>query len=210
MTVPEGPMKEHVRVSLQMLYDRNRAYINDLNPEVIEPGYTRSTVTIPENATNTGGGTFGGFLMAIIDVVGSTITWSYGKHAVTQTCSVNFIRGVSIGEKLVLEARNVHFGRTTCVSEVVVSDEQGKVRLTSTCTLHIVADIKPDDAIVKEAYERAGLAQGEQERNSITREKALMGAGFALQGGGETNPASVRAFKLERGAVCDAAPRFAS
>ena len=119
-------------------------------------------MTIPENATNTGGGTFGGFLMAIIDVVGSTITWSYGKHAVTQTCSVNFIRGVSIGEKLVLEARNVHFGRTTCVSEVVVSDEQGKVRLTSTCTLHIVADIKPDDAIVKEAYERAGLAQGEQ------------------------------------------------
>lgn len=162
MTAPEGPMKEHVRVSLQMLYDRNRAYINDLNPEVIELGYTRSTVTIPENATNTGGGTFGGFLMAIIDVVGSTITWSYGKHAVTQTCNVNFIRGVSIGEKLVLEARNVHFGRTTCVSEVVVSDEQGKVRLTSTCTLHIVADIKPDDAIVKEAYERAGLAQGEQ------------------------------------------------
>ena len=158
MAAPEEPMKEHVRISLPMLYERNRAYINDLNPVEIEPGYTRSTVTVPENAMNTGGGTFGGFLMAIIDVVGSTITWSYGKHAVTQTCDVNFIRGVSIGEKLVLEARNVHIGRTTCVSEVVVKDEAGKVRLTSTCTLHIMADIKPDDAIVQEAYELFGRA----------------------------------------------------
>ena len=55
-----------------------------------------------------------------------------------------------------LEARNVHIGRTTCVSEVVVKDEAGKVRLTSTCTLHIVADIKPEDAIVKEALELFG------------------------------------------------------
>lgn len=156
MAAPEGPMEDYVRISLRMLYERNRAYINDLNPVEIEPGFTRSTVTVPENATNTGGGTFGGFLMAIIDVVGSTITWSYGKHAVTQTCDVNFIRGVSIGEKLVLEARNVHIGRTTCVSEVVVKDETGKVRLTSTCTLHIVADIKPEDAIVKEALELFG------------------------------------------------------
>ena len=98
MTAPEGPMKDYVRISLRMLYERNRAFINDMNPEVIEPGFTRSTVTVPENALNTGGGTFGGFLMAIIDVVGSTITWSYGKHAVTQCANVNFVRGVAIGE----------------------------------------------------------------------------------------------------------------
>lgn len=156
MTAPEEPMKDYVRTSLRMLYERNRAYINDLNPVEIEPGFTRSTVTVPKNATNTGGGTFGGFLMAIIDVVGSTITWSYGKHAVTQTANVNFVRGVGIGEKLVLEARNVHFGRTTCVAEVVVKDEEGKVRLTATCTMHNVADIKPDDAIVQEALELFG------------------------------------------------------
>lgn len=69
MTAPEGPMEDYVRTSLRMLYERNRAFINDMNPEVIEPGFTRSTVTVPENATNTGGGTFGGFLMDIIDVV---------------------------------------------------------------------------------------------------------------------------------------------
>lgn len=156
MTAPEGPMKDYVRTSLRMLYERNRAFINDMNPEVIEPGFTRSTVTVPENATNTGGGTFGGFLMAIIDVVGSTITWSYGKHAVTQCANVNFVRGVAIGEKLVLEASNVHFGRSSCVAEVVVKNEVGKVCLTATCTMHNVADIKSDDPIVKEALELFG------------------------------------------------------
>ena len=156
MTAPEEPMKDYVRISLRMLYERNRAFINDMNPEVIEPGFTRSTVTVPENATNTGGGTFGGFLMAIIDVVGSTITWSYGKHAVTQCANVNFVRGVAIGEKLVLEASNVHFGRSSCVAEVVVKNEAGKVCLTATCTMHNVADIKPDDPIVKEALELFG------------------------------------------------------
>ena len=156
MTAPEGPMKDYVRTSLRMLYERNRAFINDMNPEVIEPGFTRSTVTVPENATNTGGGTFGGFLMAIIDVVGSTITWSYGKHAVTQCANGNFERGVAIGEKLVLEASNVHFGRSSCVAEVVVKNEAGKVCLTATGTMHNVADIKPDDPIVKEALELFG------------------------------------------------------
>ena len=156
MTAPEGPMKDYVRTSLRMLYERNRAFINDMNPEVIEPGFTRSTVTVPENATNTGGGTFGGFLMAIIDVVGSTSTWSYGKHAVTQCANVNFVRGVAIGEKLVLEASNVHFGRSSCVAEVVVKNEVGKVCQTATCTMHNVADIKSDDPIVKEALELFG------------------------------------------------------
>ena len=37
MTAPEGPMKDYVRTSLRMLYERNRAFINDMNPEVIEP-----------------------------------------------------------------------------------------------------------------------------------------------------------------------------
>ena len=61
-----------------------------------------------------------------------------------------------------LEREEPSYGGRKQFWHVIATDEQGKVRLTSTCTLHIVADIKPDDAIVKEAYERAGLAQGEQ------------------------------------------------
>ena len=55
-----------------------------------------------------------------------------------------------------LEASNVHFGRSSCVAEVVVKNEAGKVCLTATCTMHNVADIKLDDPIVKEALELFG------------------------------------------------------
>ena len=111
-----------LHAATRILYDPNRAHIGNMAPEVIEPGFSRSTVTIPVDATNADGGAFGGFLMALVDVAASTIPWSYDRHSVTQSADLHFVRGVSIGETFALEARGVHIGRTSCIVEVKMLD----------------------------------------------------------------------------------------
>lgn len=138
-------MELDVEQAKRILYDHNRAHIGNMELESIEPGFSRSTVTIDSAALNVDGGAFGGFLMALADVAASTIPWSYGKHSVTQSIDLHFVRGVSGGDRLLLEARGVHVGRTSCVVDVTVTDEAGKVRLTATATMHVFGDIEPGE-----------------------------------------------------------------
>lgn len=135
----------NLHAATRILYDPNRAHIGNMAPEVIRPGFSRSVVTIPRDATNADGGAFGGFLMALVDVAASTIPWSYDRHSVTQSADLHFVRGVSIGETLTLEARGVHIGRTSCVVEIKMFDATGKVRVSASATMHVFGDIEPGE-----------------------------------------------------------------
>lgn len=146
-------MEAYVRESLLEMYETNRQWLGNLDPEVMEEGFVRNSVVVPEKACNFFGNAFGGYLMSLVDVCGCAAPWTLGKYVVTQTCDVHFIRGVMLGEHVFIEARDVRTGRTSSIADVRIVDEQGNVRLTATVTMHIVRDIQPEDVGVQQKLE---------------------------------------------------------
>ena len=146
-------MESYVRESLLEMYETNRQWLGNLAPEVMEEGFVRNSVDVPEKACNFFGNAFGGYLMSLVDVAGCAVPWTLGKYVVTQTVDVHFVKGVTLGEHLLVESRNVHTGRTSSIVDVRIVDEQGKVRLTATVTAHVVRDIKPEDVGVAQKLE---------------------------------------------------------
>ncbi len=142
-----APVADFVRESLLGMYDTNRTWLGSFDPEIIEAGYVRSAVTVPEKAGNYFGNAFGGFLMSLVDVAGCAVPWTLGKYVVTQTVDVHFLKGVTVGERIYVEGRNVRTGRTSSVAEVRITGVSADdLRLIAVVSLHIVRDIKPEDA----------------------------------------------------------------
>ena len=139
-------MQDFVRKSLLGMYETNRNWLGNLEPEVIEEGRVCSLVTVPQKAGNYFGNAFGGFLMSLVDVHGCAVPWTRGKYVVTQTSDVHFIKGVRVGEVIRIEASDVHTGRTSSIADVrIMGADEGDLRLSATVTMHIVGDISPDD-----------------------------------------------------------------
>ncbi len=143
----DARVEDFVRESLLGMYETNRAWLGSFEPVTIERGFVRSAVTVPEKAGNYFGNAFGGFLMSLVDVAGCAVPWTMGKYVVTQTTDVHFLKGVMVGERIFVEGRNVRAGRTSCVAQVrIVGERDDDLRLCATVSLHIVGDIKPEDA----------------------------------------------------------------
>lgn len=100
-------MEAYVRESLLEMYETNRQWLGNLEPEVMEEGFVRNSVVVPEKACNFFGNALRGYLMSLVDVCGCAAPWTLGKYVVTQTCDVHFIRGVMLGEHVFVEARDV-------------------------------------------------------------------------------------------------------
>ena len=120
-------MEAFVRESLLEMYETNRQWLGNLDPEVMEEGFVRNSVVVPEKACNFFGNAFGGYLMSLVDVCGCAAPWTLG----------NYVRTV----------------RTSSIADVLIVDEQGNVRLTATVTMHIVRDIQPGDVGVQQKLE---------------------------------------------------------
>ncbi len=139
-------MQDFTRKSLLGMYETNRNWLGDIEPEVIEDGHVRSLVKVPQKAGNYFGNAFGGFLMSLVDVHGCAVPWTRGKYVVTQTCDVHFVKGVRVGETILIEASDVHTGRTSSIADVrITGSEKDDLRLSATVTMHIVGDISQDD-----------------------------------------------------------------
>ena len=142
-----APVEDFVRESLLGMYETNRNWLGSFEPVSIEAGFVRSAVTVPKKAGNYFGNAFGGFLMSLVDVAGCAVPWTLGKYVVTQTADVHFLKGVTVGERIYVEGRDVHTGRTSSVAEVrITGEDDDDLRLCATVSLHIVRDILPEDA----------------------------------------------------------------
>ena len=53
-------MEAFVRESLLEMYETNRQWLGNLDPEVMEEGFVRNSVIVPEKACNFFGNAFGG------------------------------------------------------------------------------------------------------------------------------------------------------
>ena len=128
-----------------MNYQKMADYRNSHNPyvqpqgvfvEEISPGYARVTKTvIPEDA-NPLGVPHGGVYFTMADTACGSAMASHGDKAVTMSASYNFFRSANVGDCLTAEAREVKHGKTVCVFEVRITDQNGVLLGTGTFTFY--------------------------------------------------------------------------
>ncbi|WP_140396451.1 PaaI family thioesterase [Gordonibacter sp. An230] len=140
LRVEEGALPPYLREGcLNHLSDLGgfEALRNDL----LRRGYVRNRVKVPQDAANLFRRAHGGFLMFLVDVTACMAGYSMGKHNVTQHVSLDFVRGVSLGDELAIEARVLHDGRTTALVDTRVLDSVGRLCVKASCTLFYVGAV---------------------------------------------------------------------
>ena len=98
--------------------------------EELRRGFARNLVTPPPAASNLFGKVHGGYLMYLVDVT-------------TQQTSLNFIRGVEVGDRVAVEARAVHDGSSTALVEARIVDSAGRTCVLATVGLFFVGPVDP-------------------------------------------------------------------
>ena len=97
--------------------------------EALSAGYARAVKIVEEDDLNPLGRTHGG----ADNAAGSAMS-ARGYMAVTLNASYSFFRSASVGERLIAEASEVKTGKTICVYDVRVTNQDGDLLGTGTFT----------------------------------------------------------------------------
>ena len=128
-----------------MNYLKMADYRNSHNPyvqrqgvfvEEIGPGYARVTKTVVPEDANPLGVPHGGVYFTMADTACGSAMASYGYKAVTMNANYNFFHSANVGGCLTAEAREVKHGRTVCVFEVRITEQDGTLLGTGTFTFY--------------------------------------------------------------------------
>ena len=132
-----------------MNYQQMADYRNSHNPyvqrqgvfvEEISPGYARVTKTVVPEDANPLGVPHGGVYFTMADTACGSAMASYGYKAVTMNAGYNFFRSANVGDCLTAEAREVKHGKTVCVFEVHITDQNGALLGTGTFTFYSLSE----------------------------------------------------------------------
>lgn len=128
-----------------MDFQKITEYRNAHNPAVtrlgifvqeVGPGYARVTKTVEAEDLNPLNVPHGGIYFSMADTACGSAMASHGHMAVTMNASYNFFRSASLGDALTAEATEVKHGKTVCVYEARVSDQNGTLLGTGTFTFY--------------------------------------------------------------------------
>lgn len=108
--------------------------------ESISPGSARVVKTIGEDDLNPLGWAHGGVYFTLADSAAGSAMSAKGYTTVTVNASYNFFRGAQVGDTLTAEAVEVKSGKTICVYDVRVTDQNGALLGTGTFTFYQMAE----------------------------------------------------------------------
>ena len=100
----------------------------------LKPGYARVTMRLKPEHMNFNGGVFGGIVMALADQAFGYGSNSMSHPSVASQLNVHFINGAAVGDELTAECRVVRSGRRVGVSEIKVTNQDGKLIAKATGT----------------------------------------------------------------------------
>lgn len=104
--------------------------------EALEHGYARVAKTVTAEDLNPVGRAHGGVYFSMADTACGTAMAAHGHVAVTMSASYNFFRSADPGDRLTAEAREIKTGKTICVYDVRISDQNGVLLGTGTFTFY--------------------------------------------------------------------------
>ncbi len=107
-----------------------------LNMKLVEltPGYARVTMKLAPAYQNFNGLTFGGIIMALADQAFAYGSNSVAYPSVASQFNIHFISGAGANDELTAECRVVRSGRRVGVSEITVTNQDGKLIAKATGT----------------------------------------------------------------------------
>ena len=97
-------------------------------------GYARLTKIVTEKDMNPFQNAHGGVYFAVADTAGGSAVISHGHMVVTVSGSYNYFRSAKEGDTIICEAHEVKHGKTICVSECTIVDQDGNLLGNGTFT----------------------------------------------------------------------------
>jgi acyl-CoA thioesterase len=105
----------------------------------LSPGYARVSMRLKPEHLNFNGMVFGGIVMAIADQAFAYGTNSMVTPSIATQFNIHLISGASVGDELIAECRVVRSGRRIGVSEMTVTNQDGKLIAKATGTTVVTA-----------------------------------------------------------------------
>ena len=107
-----------------------------LNMRLVElsPGYARVSMAVRREYQNFNGMTFGGIIMAVADQAFAYASNSLAFPSLASQFNLHFIAGAKVGDELIAECRVIKSGRRVGISEITVTNQDGKLLAKATGT----------------------------------------------------------------------------
>lgn len=107
-----------------------------LNMKLVElaPGYARVTMEMRPEYQNFNGLIYGGIIMSVADQAFAYASNSMAPGSVASQFNLHFISGAKVGDVLTAECRVVKSGRKVGISEMTVTNQDGKLLAQATGT----------------------------------------------------------------------------
>ena len=102
--------------------------------EELTPGYAKIAMKIGQEHLNFNGLVFGGIIAAVADQAFAYATNSLVSQSIASQFNIHFINGASAGDELIAECRVLKSGRRVGVSEMTVTNQDGRLIAKATGT----------------------------------------------------------------------------
>ena len=100
----------------------------------LTPGYAKITMKLRLEHLNFNGMVFGGIVMAVADQAFAYATNSLVTPSIATQFNIHLISGATVGDELIAECRVIKSGRRIGVSEMTVTNQNGKLIAKATGT----------------------------------------------------------------------------
>lgn len=139
---------------------QNIPYIkfNGIVVDKIGPESSSLYVDMRPELCNPYGMAHGGLLFTLIDTTGGATARADGRKYVTLNASVNYLRSAYSG-RVRATSRMRKRGKTTCIVDVDVTDENGRLCATGTTTMFCLGDNGYDGSVEQEGMQASGTEQ---------------------------------------------------
>ena len=106
----------------------------DMNLVELSPGYAKVTMHVKPEYQNFNNVSFGGIIMAVADQAFAYASNSLSFPSVASQFNFHFISGAKAGDVLTGECRVLKSGRRVGISEMTVTNQDGKILARATGT----------------------------------------------------------------------------
>ncbi|EFM31104.1 PaaI family thioesterase [Streptococcus mitis] len=103
----------------------------------MKDGHVEVTTKVVDSSLNYYGNAHGGYLFTLCDQISGLVLISLGLDVVTLQSSINYLKAGKREDVLTIKGECVHQGRTTCVVDVDISNQEGKNVCKATFTMFV-------------------------------------------------------------------------
>lgn len=121
------------RIEKELLLQSRNPFVhhNGISVVSVDENHSQAELVIREDSLNPFGSVHGGALFTLADLCSGVAARADGRHYVTDQASISYLRGASQG-RLLAKGTVLHRGRSRCVVDVKIYDEQDRLLSTGT------------------------------------------------------------------------------